>query len=254
MDWAARRKRLVLTIFALVGVAVVAIIAFAVIYETPSCLDKKQNQDEVGIDCGGSCSTICTAEAKPASVRFARALTQSGRTDVIAYIDNPNREAGSYDAHLTLDVYEDSGRLVRTKLEIDLPPGGTYPLYVPGIATLGSARQAFLSFDEGFPIWTRASASGNIPLVGDIRIGTPETQPRIIATLTNQTARPIQNIPVIVSVFDASGIVIAASQTLVPELPAQGTASAIFTWNEPFAAPAARIEIVPVPSLPSVVP
>ncbi len=51
------------------------------------------------------------------------------------------------------------------------------------------------------------------------------------------------------TVFDAQGNAIAATQTLLPEVPPQGRAEAVFVWNEPFAVPAGRIDIVPVVSL-----
>jgi hypothetical protein len=76
------------------------------------------------------------------------------------------------------------------------------------------------------------------------------TAPRITATLVNPLAQPFYNTTLVATIFDEGGNVIAASATLVPTLPSQGTAPLIFTWNEPFSAPVARVEILPVPVLP----
>ena len=92
------------------------------------------------------------------------------------------------------------------------------------------------------------------PKVGNISIEGTDTRPRITATLENQTAYVERSIPLIATVFDAQGQVIAASQTIVPTLPPQGSAQAVFTWSEPFGAPYARVDIVPVLALPTLIP
>jgi hypothetical protein len=61
---------------------------------------------------------------------------------------------------------------------------------------------------------------------------------------------PLSNVRVIVMVRDAQGTVIAASQTIVPLIPAQGQATAIFTWNTAFSGVPASAQVGPVIPLP----
>jgi hypothetical protein len=49
-----------------------------------------------------------------------------------------------------------------------------------------------------------------------------------------------------VLVKDEQGSIIAASQTIVPVIPALGQATAIFTWNNPFTATSSQIDVVPI--------
>ena len=42
------------------------------INEIPSCTDNKQNGDEKGIDCGGSCRKSCTFEVDKISTLWSR--------------------------------------------------------------------------------------------------------------------------------------------------------------------------------------
>jgi hypothetical protein len=51
---------------------------------------------------------------------------------------------------------------------------------------------------------------------------------------------------VIVFVHNAGGDIIAASATVVSTIPAQGSATALFTWNAPFSGVPALIEVIPV--------
>ncbi|CAN5676748.1 hypothetical protein BH11PAT2_BH11PAT2_07420 [soil metagenome] len=253
MDWARKRRFVVISIFIAIVLAIVAIVSFTVFYHTPTCTDNKMNQDETGIDCGGSCSTLCSVAIPPATIRFTRTLIQSGRTDVIAYVDNANSNAYTRDAALTLQAYKADGTVVTAHVKVTLPPRSSVPVFIPGIASAGAGvRQAFLTFDTGSPVWMRGTAAALPTSVANIVTLTPETKPRITATLVNQTAQPIYNTTVVAAVFGADGTALAASQTLVETLPAQGTAPMVFTWNEPFAAPVVRVDIIPQAIAPTI--
>jgi len=182
-------------------------------------------------------------------VRLVRPLApQPGRTDIIAYIDNSNANASSKAAPFTLKVYgTDRQLLVEKVVAIDLPPLTTIPVYLPDVAPRGSiAAQAFLTFNADEAVWTRASGERPVlPVVESISVSEGE-RPRITATLVNPIARPFYDLTLVATVFDASGNVVAASQTLVPMLPAQGSVPLIFTWNAPLGAPSPRVEILPI--------
>lgn len=250
MSWAGRRKALIIAIGAGVLLLALAALVFSVLYETPTCFDQKQNQEEFGVDCGGPCSVLCPAQVASAPVaRFVRPVSpQPGRTDVIAYVDNPNREAAAAAAPFTLEVYGAARQLIAKQvITIDLPPAATVPVYLPDVAPRGSvAAQAFLTFDADHTTWIRASDERPVlPTVEGIVVAEGE-RPRVTATLVNPVAEPFYGVTLVATVFDASGTAIAASQTLVPQLAAQGTAPLVFTWNEPFSAPSPRVEILPV--------
>jgi hypothetical protein len=254
MDWGKRRSLIVITTLVGVAVAFLAVLGFAIFYKTPTCTDDKQNGGEAGIDCGGSCSTVCSAQAQAASVRFARTLMQSGRVDLIAYVDNPNADAFAKDAHLSIDIYRQDGHVLTRHVAVSLPAKGSTPVYVPSIAG-DAVQQVFVSFDEGFPVWTKGTGwNGEAPRTATFSVENESSSPRITAVIANDTAYPRLQVPVVATVFAADGSVLAASQTVIPYIPAQGNAQAVFTWNEPFAQPYARIELVPLLALPSLVP
>ncbi len=254
MDWAKKRMWMVITVLSAVVLAIFLIIGFAIFYKTPTCTDGKMNADETGIDCGGtSCSTVCALEAQSAEITFTRALSQSGRSDLIAYIINPNTKVYAKDAHFTIEVYRKDGRVLTRHAVLTLPANSSTPLFIPGISS-EPVQEVFVSFDPGYPIWTRVSEEMNAPKASNIAIGGTDSRPRITAIITNQTAYEGKNIPLVATVFAADGTVIAASQTILPTLPAQGSEQAIFTWNEAFSAPYARVDVVPLVALPRLVP
>lgn len=254
MDWAHKREWTVIAVLVAFVVALLAIIGFAIFYHMPTCTDGKQDQDEVGVDCGGSCSTLCSVQVERASVRFARVLTQSGRQDLIAYIDNPNTDAYAARADLLVDTYTQDGHQLEKHAYMPLLANSATPLFIPDIAS-APVEQAFVSFASGSPMWTKGTGGAEkMPKATEVSVGGTPDAPRVTATVTNPTAYPENGVPFIASVFANDGTVIAASQTVVPLIPPQGSATAVFTWNEAFSAPYARIEVLPVLALPDVAP
>lgn len=246
--WARNRKILLIVIGLSLFVATAALIAVPFLYKTPTCSDGKQNQGETGIDCGGGCLRVCVAEATPPSVRFVRPIAQVGRTDVLAYIDNRNQNAAARNVKYVVELYDSSRTLVGKKEgTISLAPGLTTPLFVAGIPT-GSreAVQAFVLFNNEEIEWEKYEQRVSVPVVKSAEFQEGGL-PRIVATVENQTVRPFLNTALVVTVYDQSNTVIAASRTVVAEIGAGREVQAVFTWPSPFAVTPARIEVLPVP-------
>ncbi len=236
-----------------VAVALIALIVIASVYRAPSCSDGKQNQAEQGVDCGGPCPYLCAEQVAQPIVRFVRPLPGlHGRTDILAYVDNPNAAAASRGARYTLALYgADRALLAELQGTLDLPPASTVPLFVPGVSS-GAApvSQAFLSFDTSTLRFFTATKP-LVPIMNGYTLGGSTDAPRVEATLVNPSAESaLDNVRVVGAVFDSSGEVIAASATLVPRIAAGGSAQALFTWTAPFASAPARVDVLPVPSLP----
>lgn len=242
------RRRLV--IFGIL-VAVVALIVGGTFYlgahRAPTCSDNKQNQGEAGVDCGGPCSYLCSeTEAAPA-VRFVRAISPApGRTDVIAYIDNPNTGVAAHDVPYSIELYGPTNVLIAKRDgTVDLPPSSTIAVYVPNLFS-GSETVAhvFLTFHAPQHMWYPYPGGPAAPTTRDVQY-TEAPTPRITATAVNSSAQPFNTIVFVIAVFDANGEVIAASQTLA-SVPPEGTAPLTFTWNAPFSAAVGKIEITPI--------
>lgn len=249
LTWAGKRKAIVITIFSLVGLTLLSGLGFAIFYKVPSCTDGKLNQDEVGIDCGGSCTTFCSSEVKPIKVDFVRALqTEQGRVDVIAYLENPNKDAAAQSVEATVDLFgPNSTPISSKKITIDIAPGVTTPVFIPGI--LGREEQivqTFLTIDASSFVWFKAPNTTSVTPTVDTIVTEETGTPRVRAVLHNPTAYTISNTTLVATVFDTSGKAMAASKTLVPTLPPQGTSPLIFTWNAPFPGQVGRVEIIPL--------
>lgn len=254
MSWAARRRFLILLVVGAVIVAFITVVLTATFYTTPSCTDGVQNQAEVGIDCGGSCPYLCATQVQPPTVLFTKALENgAGRTDVGASVENKNANAAAKDVPYRITLYGVNQSLIQEVTGIlDLPPGAKVPIYVPGV-TSGKQKvvNAFLDIAPSSLHWfTMVADSRIVPLVSNTTESSTSDAPRIEAILANPSAVALTNVRAIVFVHGASGDIIAASQTVVPVIPAQGRATATFTWNSAFPNAPTSIEVVPIIPLP----
>lgn len=251
LTWSQRRQFAVIGTAASVLVLLVAGVVFSVMYDVPSCMDGKQNQDEAGVDCGGSCTYLCKADVQAPRVSFARSLSiGSGRTDVVAYIENRNQDAESKSAPYLVELVDDQGRIVASRRgTIDIAARSVVPLFIPALAQgVYAGSRALVTFEESLA-WRTVREGSAQPAVRSVEI-LPGDRPRVRAVLENPSPQSLYNRTVVATVFSSDGSAIAASQTVVREIKAQGTFDALFTWNEPFPEGALRAEVRAVPVLP----
>lgn len=254
MSWAAQHRFHVLLVLGISCIGFFSLVLVATLYKTPSCTDHIQNQNEEGVDCGGSCTYLCTAQMQPPTTLFTKAITNSsGRTDVVALVENKNAAAGAKNVQYHLSVYgTDRVLLHEERGVIDLPPNALVPVYVAG-AVSGKQKvgNAFLTIDPVVVQWFSIAEDPRIvPTVSNIKEGGSVSAPRIQATLSNTGVVALRAVETVVVVRDARGEVVGTSKTIIPVIPAQGGATATFTWNDAFSGIPASIEVTPIIPLP----
>ncbi len=247
LEWAQRMRLLIIGLVGVVVLVLVGSVVFAFVYQVPSCTDRKQNQGEAGVDCGSPCAYLCTASLSAPVEVFTRTLTlPSGRTDVISYVQNPNKNAEAKAVPYAIELYAaDAMRVAKVTGVVDLPAGAVVPIYVRAAAQGSVVSRAFITFSPETISWRTVHKTQALPRVADSAL-VQSAFPRITANLVNDTFDPMYAVRAVAVVYDSAGTVLAASETLVPSIAAQGAAPLVFTWNEPFARPASEIEITPV--------
>lgn len=247
LDWAKRMRLLIIAIVVTLVLLIVGVTVFAFVYKVPSCTDRTQNQGEAGIDCGAPCAYLCTANMNAPVEVFTRTLTlPNGRTDVVSYVQNPNKNAEAKAVPYSIELYAaDAMRVAKVTGTVDLPAGAVVPIYVRAAAQGSSVARAFITFSPDAILWRLVQKTQKPPRVTEIALS-QSAFPRVTAQLTNDTFDTLYAVQAVAVVFDRTGTVLAASETLLPSVAAQATAPLIFTWNEPFARPAAQVEITPV--------
>ncbi len=158
LSWSRRRKLLYTAVF-----GVLMLVVFFITYQTafnqaPTCFDGKQNQDEHGVDCGGSiCTLLCTNEARSPVVLWSRAFQTGQQTyTAAAYIQNPNLGAGARQVGYTFQLFDAKNSLVvEQRGKVDIPPVQTIPIVLPNINVgFRTPTKAIFAFTTT-PVWQR---------------------------------------------------------------------------------------------------
>ena len=251
MTWNRKHQLVIIGI----GIIFLAGIAFLIIKpyinKEPTCFDGKQNGIETGIDCGGSCSLVCSNAITPLSVLFARSgEIIPGRHNAVAYVENLNKDSGVSSIKYEFRLYDNRDILIARRTgETFIDANGLNPIFEGGIDTGNQTpvRTAFRFLTDA-PVWTKIDMKKPGALLLTVRdkfLSDTTTEPRLLANLVNTSLFRLQNVDIVAIVYDANKNVISTSATYIPEIGPQATIPISFTWPKPFAKDAVITEIIP---------
>lgn len=248
LSWSFRRQALYYIVAAVVAVIVVLALWKAFFVHTPLCTDGIRNGSETGVDCGGSCSLICADVARDPVILWRLPFKTGVSTyTVVAYLRNPNANAGAKSVPYSFSLFDDQNILIaQTNGTIDLPPVQIIPIVDTNI-NVGTRVVSHVEFAFGEkPVWHTIPASA----LPSLRASAPvpnDNYSRVSTTIFNDSVTEVRNTTVAVIVFSADGTALAASKSFVNRIPGKSSQSVVFTW--PIGAPTAvRAEVRILPS------
>ncbi len=245
-SWAGRRKaRVQLAIFAILLVLLSAYVAIS-LYRPPTCFDAKQNQDEIGPDCGGVCDLMCDSQTQDLRTVWARPFKVSkGWYSALAYVENTNSNAHADQVPYRFQFYDKDGLLITERT------GSTFiardsiaPIFVGRVDT--GEHEVYRTTFEWLaePVW-----------YDDVRpyqvsFEEQEFVPRrlgqdLVVVAHNLESIPLSDVRVVAILYDAQENAIGASETYIEQLAPRGKHTITFSWSDHFAEPPARVEILP---------
>lgn len=249
-DWARRRKRIILAIVLLAVFILVGVPLFFIFYRKPTCSDLKMNGDETGVDCGGSCQRLCSAESLPLILQGdPRVLVVASSTyEVVAIVNNPNQRAEAQGARYEIRIYDGTSAIAIKTIEGStfIPKGATFAVFegpfqleaqvVPARATIE------WKLDE--LSWKKNDAAEPEIDIVDVALTGATSTPRLEARVRNASLSAVSNLDFVALLSDSNGNLFAASKTFLDAIPAGESAPILFAWPRPFAEPASQIQIV----------
>lgn len=240
MEWATKRQlQYALVVLGAILVAAIAL-WFTFFYKAPTCSDGVMNQKEEGVDCGGQCTKVC--EAPAVSALWSRSVkVADGVYHAVAMVRNPATDAGTNNLPYTFFLYDADNILVAQRSgSMILEPGETVPLLETNIVTRERVPvKTFVEF--GRAIWRERSRTQS-PVVVNSEVFDPEAL-RLTARVSNSTPTLVPKVILTALVYGKDEVVIAASQTILGDIPPRGETEAVFTWQEPFSEEAVRTVI-----------
>lgn len=216
-----------------------------------SCTDGKQNQGELGTDCGGPCYAICESEILPLSVEWVRPFKiASGKYDAAAVIVNRNNYLGIPKFKYRLSLFDSNNvHVSENDGEIFINPNEKVVVFVSGLDTgERDASKAILEYEQEELLqgWERSPDISTRPKLSVDNEKTVEgARPSVSAEITNNSPYDVRDINVSAVVYDDKDNAMAVSSTYISLLTKDSTQTVTFTWPEPFKGKAKRVDVLP---------
>lgn len=248
--WAGRRKFIYAVIVIIVAVFLIGWPVYNLFYEAPSCVDNKQNGDEQGIDCGGSCTKLCQNNflSLPAASWVRYKEVAPNVYNIAAYVVNPNKNAAAKKVPYRFSVLDRNGfQIAEAKGTFDVPAGRNTMIFRPAVTIKDQEpARAVVEFSNN-PEWSIASDSLRSLSVTDKDYSENESGSSLEARLRNGGAVGLSDIVVFAILKDGDGNVIDFSKTIVDRLGPSASAVAPFTWPASHGGRVISIEVLAVP-------
>ncbi|MBY0294345.1 hypothetical protein K2Q08_03375 [Patescibacteria group bacterium] len=247
-----------LSVFGIIAIALICWAYISFFYRAPTCTDGIKNGGEMGVDCGGACSLLCQDQTREPSVAWTRSFltlpaassTSENGSNIYtaaAYIQNTNLGAGARNVAYTFQLFDAKNQLIVERSGVtSLPPLPVIPIIETNISagTRTIARTLFAF--SALPAW-RSISPDSLPPVGVSHQVLASDGSRLSLTLDNNTVEDVSNISVAAVLFDASGVALAASKSVIGSIPRKTSQPVTFTW--PGGVPdVVRAEITVLPS------
>ncbi|MDB5194613.1 MAG: hypothetical protein JWN50_627 [Parcubacteria group bacterium] len=250
-NWSRRRKRNILLIALFFLVVVIGLPLYFFFQVTPTCFDTKQNGDETGVDCGGSCTLLCGSQSLPLIMKGdPRLLKVSTSTyEAVAYVQNPNATGVIMKAGYTFTLYEASSSVpVKTITGYTYVPKNTDFAIFEGPFDMGDKAPSRVTFawNNASLVWTKNTDANPVINVADNGVANASTTPRVDARVTTTSLSELSNIYFVSLVFNDTGTIMAASKTYLDTLAPGEVSPIVFFWPSPFTALPASVRIIPV--------
>ncbi len=234
--WATKRRLIYGGSFFAFVFVVVGLVFWQLIYQAPTCFDGAKNGDEQGVDCGGSCKNLCTADTLSPVTLWAKTFSISGGVyTAVAYVQNPNVNSKNPKANYKFTVYDEHNNVLLEKTgETSIPKNKKFTIFETGLVIKSKEpRRTEFEF-TGFSPWQKDTSIEPVVSLEYSTLINATTSPRIVGKITNTSTVTIPTVELDVLVLDARENVVAASRSFVDNLLKNSTQDFVFTWPKPF--------------------
>lgn len=151
----SKKRAIIISVFVLLFM-LLSFFAYSIFSPEATCADKKQNQSEKGIDCGGPCTPCKITQAADLMVQEVSVVPGGSDTfDVVAKVYNPNDALGARQFKYIFILKDSSGNVVATKKGTDFVlPVDTKYVAVLGVKTDGNLLATNAEIKISDPEWT----------------------------------------------------------------------------------------------------
>lgn len=249
-SWSARRKFSYAFVLIITVIIFIAVPFFYFFYRAPTCFDGKNNGNELGIDCGGSCSRLCQSAFLPPRIEWGGAKIEKiadGLYNVAAYIVNPNINGGAIDVPYKISLYDKEGfPITEREGKINLYARRNSLAFQTAINTDEKIpTKATFEFTKT-PVWFKSNDTlGGLSVI-DRKYAEDRDSSSLEVILENRSLLNYKDVRIGVVLYDQIGNVIGFSQTVIDEIAGKGGREiAPYTWPINRNGMVTTIEVIP---------
>lgn len=235
MDWRTKKQ---LTLFSVFAVLFIFGVGFFLYKTQPvaSCFDNKQNQDETGVDCGGSQCPACLTETPKDLITLWTRFFQirPGIYEVASLIENPNVSLGVKNLAYTIRLLDEDGKLISIRQgSTYVVPSSRFLAYETNIETGARVPKRVTFTLKPFSWVITQKPSVAISIVKTVRHFDLD-RPQLLVTLGNSSINNIGHVDLQVVLVGSDGNAVAVASSQENTVTDSSTADIIFTWPRPF--------------------
>lgn len=217
-----------------------ALVIFAIIspiiFKKPTCTDSKQNGDETGVDCGGSCSLMCKSDISSPVVLWSRSFPVIGNNyNLVAFVENRNKNSAVAVASYEFRIYDSDNKLLGRRVgKTFIPPNQQFAVFESRFDA-GQNDIKSVTFEFLPPlVWVKkAPTIQTLPIsVNNIVFDNNKNTPTLSAIVNNDSIYDLPEFDVIAILYDINHNAINASKTHKDKLLNNNKTSIVFTWPE----------------------
>lgn len=243
-------KRLIIVVIVALSLFVFGTVMYFWIRPTPTCTDGIENQNETGIDCGGSCPLACVIPVTGEPLTISEvAFVSSGinQYDVLARITNPNPFIGSNKFSYTLTLRDAAGTdLVHDSGIAWILPYETKTLLVLGMTTSASPAKATIEITN--VEWQELTDYREAPALRIyekrfVPISSGVNFAEVTGVLVNESPFDFRRVFIKAILRDTGGKPIAVHQTQMSTLAVNAREEFHLIWPKAFSGTVSQIEV-----------
>ena len=205
-------------------------------YHPGNCFDEVMNEDETGVDCGGTCVRICAASVIPPTIIWADSFKiNEGQYNAVAYVENKNPLAGTPALKYTFELYDGTTVVAKREGTTLLPPNSVYAIFEGRIFTDEKKVTSTKLTLEPAELWQPAPLGREQFKTSNLDLISVDKEPRLKATIENIELTKAEKVEVVATLFNDAGKAVTASQTFIDALEGRSSKDIVFTWPNPIA-------------------
>lgn len=237
LSWGFKKQLSFFGIFAFVVLLVVGTAVY-IFWPDPTCHDRRQNQREEGVDCGGPNCVPCANQIRDLSIIWTRSLkTADGLYDFAAQVENGNQFLKTGRFNYLVKFYDSNNILIAIKENATYAEAGEkFVIFEPNISTQNRVPvRADLEIDKKSLTWSKAES---VPLQIDILktnryLASGELPPpRLEADIKNQSKNVYRNLDATAVLFKGDTVA-GVSRTFIEHMDIDQMQTIVFTWPSP---------------------